>query len=64
MGLTSKAGSSKSRFAAYVEAITSALGHADRAVPFQSYCSGLLLPSDRKSIEPIAARVQPCQATG
>ncbi len=31
MGLESKAGGSESRFAAYVEAITSALGHADRA---------------------------------
>ena len=39
------------------EAIPSALGHADRAVPFRSYCAGLLLPGDRKSVEPIAARV-------
>ena len=46
-------------FAAYVEAITSALGHADRAAPFRSYCAGLLLPGDRKSVEPMAARVQP-----
>jgi SRSO17 transposase len=54
-----KARGSESRFAAYVEAITSALGHADRAAPFQSYCAGLLLPGDRKSVEPMAARVQP-----
>ena len=46
------------RFAAYVEALTSALGHADRAVPFQSYCTGLLLPGERKSVEPMAARVR------
>ena len=59
MGLESKAGGSESRFAAYVEAITSALGHADRAAPFRSYCTGLLLPGDRKSVEPMAARVQP-----
>ncbi len=59
MGLESKAGGSESRFATYVEAVTSALGHADRAAPFRSYCTGLLLPGDRKSIEPIAARVQP-----
>jgi hypothetical protein len=32
----SKAGGSESRFAAYVEAITSVLGHADRTAPFQS----------------------------
>jgi SRSO17 transposase len=54
-----KARGSESRFAAFVEAITSALGHADRAAPFQSYCAGLLLPGDRKSVEPMAARVQP-----
>ncbi len=59
MGLESEARSSESRFAAYVEAITSALGHADRAAPFRSYCAGLLLPGERKSVEPMAARVQP-----
>ncbi len=46
---------------AYVEAVTSGLGHADRVVPFQSYCAGLLRPGDRKSVEPIAARVQPAR---
>ncbi len=59
MGLESKAGGSESRFASYVEAITSVLGHMDRATPFQLYCAGLLLPGDRKSVEPIAARMQP-----
>jgi SRSO17 transposase len=59
VGLESRAHGSESRFAAYVEAITSALGHADRAAPFRSYCAGLLLPGDRKSVEPMAARVQP-----
>jgi SRSO17 transposase len=59
VGLESSAGGSESRFAAYVEAITSALGHADRTAPFRSYCAGLLLPGDRKSVEPMAARVQP-----
>ena len=59
MGLESKARGSESRFAAYVEAIVSTLGHADRAAPFHSYCAGLLLPGERKSVEPMAARVQP-----
>jgi SRSO17 transposase len=59
VGFESKAGGSESRFIGYVEAITSALGHADRASPFRSYCAGLLLPGDRKSVEPMAARVQP-----
>jgi SRSO17 transposase len=43
VGLESRARGSESRFAAYVEAITSALGHADRAAPFRSYCAGLEL---------------------
>lgn len=59
MGLEFKSRGSESRFSAYVQAITSALGHADRAAPFQSYCAGLLLPGDRKSVEPMAARLQP-----
>ena len=59
MGLESKAGGSELRFAAYVEAIAAALGHTDRAAPFQSYCAGLLLPGDRKSVEPMAARIHP-----
>ena len=35
------------------------LGHADRAAPLKAYCTGLILPSERKSLEPIAARVEP-----
>jgi SRSO17 transposase len=50
---------SASRFSAYVERLSRALGHADRVVPFRSYCAGLLLPGDRKSVEPMAARVEP-----
>jgi len=61
VGLESKSRSSESRLANYVEGITSVLGHADRVVPFQSYCAGLLLPGDRKSVEPMAARVQPAR---
>jgi len=50
---------SESRFAAYVEALSSALGHADRRAPLKAYCTGLLLPGERKSVEPMAARVEP-----
>ncbi len=38
------------------------LGHADRTGPFRSYCTGLLLPGPRKSVEPIAARMEPGRA--
>jgi SRSO17 transposase len=49
----------EARFGGYVEALGLALGHADRIGPLKAYCTGLLLPGDRKSIEPIAARVEP-----
>jgi SRSO17 transposase len=49
----------ESRFEAYVEGLSSALGHADRTAPFRSYCAGLILPGDRKSVEPMAARLEP-----
>lgn len=52
-------GDSGARFSAYVEALSSCLGHADRVAPFRSYCTGLLLPGDRKSVEPMAARLRP-----
>jgi len=59
VGLSSATRDSESRLAAYVDVLTSALGHADRAAPFRSYCVGLLLPGKRKSVEPMAARVAP-----
>jgi SRSO17 transposase len=51
------------RFTAYVDALASALAHADRKQPFAAYCHGLILPGQRKSIEPIAARVRPEQVS-
>ena len=51
------------RFDAYTERLVVALGHADRDTPFQQYTTGLLLPLARKSIEPIAARVDPGQVS-
>ncbi|HYM07595.1 MAG TPA: IS701 family transposase [Terriglobales bacterium] len=36
-----------------------AAGHADRDVPLKNYCTGLLLPGERKSVEPMAARLAP-----
>lgn len=54
---------SEARFEGYVEALAQVLGHADRVGPFRSYCAGLLLPGERKSVEPMAARLAP-QRTG
>src|SRR3954453_18750053 len=47
------------RLDSYLDALASALGHAAREEPFRSYCIGLLLDGDRKSIEPLAARLDP-----
>ena len=47
------------RLAAYLDHLTQAAGHADRVVPMQSYTKGLLLPIERKSVEPMAARLAP-----
>jgi len=47
------------RFTKYVDDLASALGHADRVAPFRSYATGLILPGDRKSVEPMAARLAP-----
>src|SRR5688572_6033458 len=54
-------GASASRFGVYVERLTRALGHADRVAPLQAYCVGLMLPGQRKSVEPIAARIEPAR---
>src|SRR6476661_6870900 len=48
-----------SRFAEYVEHLSEVIGHLDRHGPLASYCTGLLLPGDLKSVEPMAARIAP-----
>src|SRR3954451_12306017 len=53
--------SSKARFAAYVEKLTEVVGHADRAGPLRDYCTGLLMPAERKSVEPMAAVTAPAR---
>src|SRR5213593_4207103 len=47
------------RFHAYVERLTTGLGHRDRHGPLRDYVTGLCLPGERKSVEPMAARVDP-----
>ena len=49
----------EARLAAYLDAIAGVLGHAGRAASAQADCTGLLLPGERKSIEPMAARLDP-----
>ena len=59
MGKKAAPGPQERRFAAYIESLAQAAGHADRSVPLKNYCTGLLLPGERKSVEPMAARVSP-----
>src|SRR5690349_14916411 len=43
----------------YLSRLTTVLGHADRHERPVGYCTGLLLPGERKSVEPMAARLDP-----
>jgi len=52
---------SESRFSAYVEGLVSVIGHADRARPLRDYCMGLMMPCERKSVEPMAAVTAPAR---
>jgi SRSO17 transposase len=59
VGNERRPGPQERRFAAYIEGLAEAAGHADRNVPLKNYCTGLLLPGERKSVEPMAARLAP-----
>lgn len=47
------------RFVDYVAQLGEVIGHADRREPLRAYMAGLLLPGERKSVEPMAAKVDP-----
>ena len=49
----------ESRFSRYVEGLVSVVGHADRVGPLHDYCLGLVMPGERKSVEPMAAITAP-----
>ena len=54
-------GDADARFSAYVEGLASVVGHADRIGPLRDYCTGLILPGERKSVEPMAAKTAPAR---
>ena len=58
-----RAADSADRLAQYLAHLASALGDARRTQPMTDYCSGLLLPCERKSVEPIAAVTAPSEAS-
>ncbi|HEX3161846.1 MAG TPA: IS701 family transposase [Pseudolabrys sp.] len=51
----------EARFAAYVEGLSSVIGHTRRTRQLRDYCTGLVLPGERKSVEPMAARTAPAR---
>lgn len=51
------------RFDRYLEHLSEGLGHSDRHAGLRGYCTGLMLPLSRKSVEPMAARVDPMHAS-
>lgn len=51
------------RFDEYIGVLASAVGHADRLAPLHYYCTGLLVPGERKSVEPMAARLRPANVS-
>jgi SRSO17 transposase len=51
----------ESRFSSYVEGLVGVIGHKDRAKPLRDYCVGLMMPCERKSVEPMAAVTAPAR---
>lgn len=47
------------RFHDYLSRLATKIGHMDRHEPLRAYLMGLCLPGERKSIEPMAARIDP-----
>jgi SRSO17 transposase len=50
---------SEARFEKYLAGLVEVIGHADRTGPLRDYCVGLLMPGERKSVEPLAAVTAP-----
>jgi len=57
--MVKKAEGPDERFEEYLEQLGAVVGHLDRREPLRGYLVGLCLPGERKSIEPMAARVDP-----
>ena len=51
------------RFDMFLEHLSGGLGHVDRHTGLRGYCTGLMQPLARKSIEPMAARLEPMRAS-
>jgi SRSO17 transposase len=56
-----RATESDERFAAYIERLSSVIGSADRVGPLRDCCVGLVMPAERKSVEPMTALTAPAR---
>jgi SRSO17 transposase len=56
-------GAGEARFASYIAGLGSVIGHTERTRPLRDYCTGLILPGERKSVEPMAARTAPARTS-
>jgi SRSO17 transposase len=54
---------SDERLSIYLDELAGVIGHASRVGPMRDYCTGLLAPCERKSVEPIAAITAPERAS-
>ncbi len=57
--MAKKLAKTEERFAEYLTHLAEVVGHADRREPLRAYMAGLLLPGERKSVEPMAAKIDP-----
>ena len=55
--------SASDRFEECMSHLAMGLGHLDRHAGLRGYCMGLMMPISRKSVEPMAARVDPLHAS-
>jgi SRSO17 transposase len=60
--MTSPTRAFEKRFRDYMDRLADVIGHQDRHAPLRGYIQGLCLPGERKSVEPMAARVDPHHA--
>ena len=63
MDLQRSTDDSEQRFSAYIDGLASVIGHADRIGPLRDYCAGLVMPGERKSVEPMAAVTAPARVS-
>src|SRR5215831_7744490 len=63
MSASPSPGAQQQRFAAYLDRLAQAAEHLDRIAPLKSYCTGLLLPGERKSVEADGGAISSGQRT-